>query len=654
MSRHGAAMDAIGGALHASSPDRRWLAMLAGLLLSACSERGVSPPGIDAAIDLPAVTADVSDIGVDASMPLDVGIDVQTPRDDGSTDVVVARDDGARDVATDVRRDAALLDVPVDPTAVPPPGSECTGDAGVRPGDPSIAPPRPILPQSVSRVTSQRPSFRWALPAGTTGARVEVCADRCCTRVITTLDAESTTVRPATALPPGVVYWRMFGRRAGLTGSRASYTWEFEVRRRDTPVDSSWGTIRDFTGDGYDDVLMLSEPFNFAEGTIPLNVAEGGPGGPRAPRLLAMLTVASSSGRVRVGDFNGDGCADIAYFARDRRNVGGVVVVQSAPGVAHRIFTIELSAGDTIMMSSPAVTDWDGDGYSDLVTTHFRRPEGGVAGSAMLVYRGSPTGLALRPQISVQISSPIFGSWIEMGMGLGDLDLDGHGDVLVTDRDNEGRHLGYSLAYGGEGNAFRADTLWSVSPSPGFSIGQARVELVADLDGDQRGDLAVRVLRTPALFVFRRASGLEVPSETLWERPPAGGAGFGAQAEAADLNGDGFADLLVSASDSATETWLETGFPYNSGRMYVHRGSREGVVSDPIWFDRVRPTDPMDNPSSFASTIASPGDLNADGFDDAVIRDSGRRTCCYVMGSADPVGAHLEGCLACPGPGDSY
>jgi len=109
---------------------------------------------------------------------------------------------------------------------------------------------------------------------------------------------------------------------------------------------------------------------------------------------------------------------------------------------------------------------------------------------AMLVYRGSPTGLALRPQISVQIGSPIFGSWIEMGMGLGDLDLDGHGDVLVTDRDNEGSYLGYYLAYGGEGNEFRADAVWSGPPSPGFSIGQARVGLVAHLEGDLAGDLA--------------------------------------------------------------------------------------------------------------------------------------------------------------------
>jgi hypothetical protein len=243
------------------SPLLRTIAGLGSALLVACTESAA--------------------VSRDAAPAMDLGVDVgQPPEDLGAADV--ASDAGADELVTDAgRADAGFrLEVPVDPMGVPPPGSECTGDAGVRIGDPSITPPRPILPQSVSRVTSQRPSFRWALPEGTTGARVEVCGDRCCTRVLATIEAEGTTVRPTEVLPPGVVYWRMFGRAGGATGSRASYTWEFEVRRRDTPVDSSWGTIRDFTGDGYDDLALFAE-WESDHNTSDLYVVEGSPEGPR-------------------------------------------------------------------------------------------------------------------------------------------------------------------------------------------------------------------------------------------------------------------------------------------------------------------------------------------------------------------------------------
>ncbi|MDP3217865.1 MAG: hypothetical protein Q8S73_27410, partial [Deltaproteobacteria bacterium] len=145
----------------------------------------------------------------DATAPVDLGVvnDLSPPPDQGpadasaddALDVLDASADLPGELGADAsvdRRDASspwgdapLVDlggflIPVDPNAVPAPGSECVGDGGVRAGDPMIAPPRPVRPLSVSRVTSQRPTFQWVLPAGTTGARVEVCADRCCTRVL--------------------------------------------------------------------------------------------------------------------------------------------------------------------------------------------------------------------------------------------------------------------------------------------------------------------------------------------------------------------------------------------------------------------------------------------------------------------------------------
>jgi hypothetical protein len=286
----------------------RTIACLGSALLVACTEEAA--------------------VSRDAAPAMDLGVDVgPLPEDLGAADEE-ATDVGVDEPVSDAgRADAGFrLEVPVDPMGVPAPGSECGGDAGARPGDPSIAPPRPILPQSVSRVTSQRPSFRWALPEGTTGARVEVCADRCCTRVLAMIEAEGTTVRPTEALPPGVVYWRMFGRRAGATGSRASYTWEFEVRRRDTPVDSSWGTIRDFTGDGYDDVLLFAGRGIRDLDTSDLFIAEGSATGPRPLRSVGPVPITYAPW-ARIGDFDGDGRADFCYSLTTGRPWRDTVVI---------------------------------------------------------------------------------------------------------------------------------------------------------------------------------------------------------------------------------------------------------------------------------------------------------------------------------------
>lgn len=632
---------------------RGWCALGGVLLLTACSEDVVSHPAIDAANDLPMVAMDISEIGVDVASPLDAGIDVGTPMDDGRRDVVTPRDDGSRDVESDVRVDAGLpLEVPLDPMGVPAPGSECTGDGGVRPGDPSIAPPRPILPQSVSRVTSQRPSFRWALPEGTTGARVEVCADRCCTRVIQTLEAEGTTVRPTTALPPGVVYWRMFGRRAGVTGSRASYTWEFGVRRRDTPVDSSWGTIRDFTGDGYDDLVMLSGEFN-VDGTTSLYVAEGGPAGPREPRVLTTVGDVPNYGRPRIGDFDGDGRADIAYEVRHSGRTS-IDIVQSMRGSPPRYQRQSYSPDSNAEISSPAVVDWDGDGYSDMVTTVFLRARGtlGIVGSVLVVYRGSPSGLAIRPQELVVFPDSVTRPGVHMMVELADVDLDGFGDIFVLDQRPPSSEYGKFVLHRRSDGTMQAESFPAL-PGPPDVIGDVVYPVnIGDINGDGLGDLALRLRDFGAFYLYRWGSIDMMPFAAVRESPPAGGGvDFGSTIEGADLNGDGLVDLMVRSASSATESWLDTGFPYNSGRMYVYWGSRDGLLGDPIWFDRVRPTDPMDNPGAFAAWIASPGDLNADGIDDVSIVDPSRDTCCHVMGGASLVGAHLGECTPIPGRG---
>ena len=599
----------------------------------------------------------------DAAPAMDLGVDVgPLPKDLGGADEA-AIDAGADEAAIDVgradvgRADAGFrLEVPVDPMGVPAPGSECTGDAGARTGDPTIAPPRPILPQSVSRVTSQRPSFRWALPEGTTGARVEVCADRCCTRVVASIEAEGTTVRPTEALPPGVVYWRMFGRRAGATGSRASYTWEFEVRRRDTPVDSSWGTIRDFTGDGYDDVLLLAGRGISDLDTADLFIAEGSATGPRPLHSVGPVPSVTAPW-ARMGDFNGDGRADMAYqmptytLQRDT-----LVVLEGHEAGPRRVRSPSIASLPYANFSTPIATDWNGDGYSDIVVS-IRFIAGAVShreglGSVLAVYHGSSTGIGAIPQELLRYPSTIHQRVVLSYRELGDLDLDGYGDLYVESLDVDvAGEVQFVLHRSVDGLPIATPIPDPPTGGGGRYPGRPQPSPVGDLDGDNRPEFVLVPEMTTDVLVYRGATGLDAPAISLRGRDVLTGGvvngDFGRLVAGADLNGDGFGDLVVSSRLAYTETvlWIDgSEDPYNSGRMYVFWGRADGVARDPIWFDRVRPTDMNDNPGFFAESIVSAGDLDGDGIDDAVLIDSGRAQVCYVRGSPSLSSAHLSGC----------
>src|SRR5262249_45205761 len=105
------------------------------------------------------------------------------------------------------------------------------------------APPRLVAPLSTSTVTTRRPTLRWLPASGADdAARVELCADRACATVLETLDVAGHAATPTMDLPVGVVFWRVHGVAAGVTGAPASATWELFVGPRSTPVDTAWGT----------------------------------------------------------------------------------------------------------------------------------------------------------------------------------------------------------------------------------------------------------------------------------------------------------------------------------------------------------------------------------------------------------------------------
>jgi hypothetical protein len=400
----------------------------------------------------------------------------------------------------------------------------------------AIGAPRPIAPLSTATVTSQSPTLHWALAPATDGAQVDVCRDRACATLVTTFAASGASGAPPAALAAGVYFWRLRGTASGAVGSQASPVWEFNVGSRSAPADTSWGTAPDIDGDGFADVVVGT--VNASEGWD-IDVYRGGSGGlATTPTVLhgpgtgfgnfglTEVSVASA------GDVDGDGYADVVmagFSFNGNADVGTAFVYRGGPnGLVDNPTNILLQGVDDYGGAHPIAVasagDVNGDGYADILTSAAWDAD------AVYVFLGGPGGPSTSPITLRGPASTDFGTAVA---GAGDLNGDGYADVVVAaDPDPQGP--GAYVYLGGPSGP-------SSAPIPLAQGGS--VACAGDVDGDGLADLLVG----SSLF-FGDASGVGASPAVLALPAAASQEEFVASvASAGDVNGDGFADLVVGA-----------------------------------------------------------------------------------------------------------
>jgi hypothetical protein len=341
------------------------------------------------------------------------------------------------------------------------------------------------------------------------------------------------------------------------------------------------------------------------------------------------------AGIASAGDVNGDGFGDVIVGSPTYDSYGAAFVFHgSASGIADgnpATAAAQLhSDGDPnyrdVGNNVASAGDVNGDGYGDVIATSFISvPEVG-SWTAAYIFHGSATGIA--------DPHPVTTLKLDQDTGLsdrissaGDLNEDGYGDVVVG-------APGYYAGSGPEGAAFVFLGSASGIPSGLPQSAAARLEsnqagarfgwsvAAGDVNGDGHGDLIVGATHYEAgqsyegaAFVFDgSASGIgngDPSTASARLESDQAYAEFGSGVAAADMDGDGYDDVIVGAYQYDAE-WT------NGGAAFVFRGGPSAIGNvNPSAAARV--LGPHKAGAGFGASVAAAGDVNADGATDLIV-----------------------------------
>ena len=268
--------------------------------------------------------------------------------------------------------------------------------------------------------------------------------------------------------------------------------------------------------------------------------------------------------------------------------------------------------GDTFGGAIAGVGDQNGDGMADLIVGAYQSDVGGLdAGRAYVFHGGRKIDVKAHAAFGAQAAGDLFGVSVACA---GDVNKDGFPDIVVGAHENDaaGANAGRAYIYfGGPAGDNKPDvTLTGEAAGDAFGYSVAGA---GDVNGDGYADVIVGAYENSTradgagrAYVYYGGSRMDATPDLVFSGQ-AGGDYFGISvAGAGDVNRDGYADVVVGAYE------CDIGGT-DAGRAYVFYGGPRSDDRANLIFTGASAGD------SFGFSVAGAGDMNRDGYADVIV-----------------------------------
>jgi hypothetical protein len=381
---------------------------------------------------------------------------------------------------------------------------------------------------------------------------------------------------------------------------------------------------RDINSDGFGDIIAGAPGYTNGEaGEGALMVYLGSSSGPSStPDQIVESNIAGAGiGRMVIdgGDINSDGYTDILVGApaydNGQTNEGAVFIYYGSSGglgtstydiIESNIAFEEFGTDDGYALASAG--DVNNDGYDDIIVGDLNWYDGVDYVGRAMVYPGSVSGIVSTP-LTIFTGTSLALNFGSAAASVGDVNSDGYDDIIVSGE--QGNVI--QLYHGGASGPDTTPEWTSADNDLGWTLD------AGDVNGDGYIDIIAGSAGDDQIGAYY-GSATGFPNAPDWVHYDNGISDSNqGWLTVGDANNDGYDDVLVGSGSTLDITAYTGGW----GGVFLYHGSPYGLVGVADWFTGGDPY------VEFGYSV-SLGDVNNDGFDDAVVGAP-----LYVNGESD-------------------